>query len=295
MLEVNSKVISESKNENIIFSNGDFAIVESVSDMREGVRIDSDVEFVVLASSGRATINVNNEAVTVSEGDFFMSIRSAVLDNMFMSIDFSCHGFVFKREYLMRIIPLINNAWDAKDYFENTPVRHLAAEERDTFELYYNLLKARIAVYNEPFTRQVMNSLLTALIFDLGNAFVKKEDFQVREFSSSTNISKRFLELLSESTPTSRRVDYYADKLSITPKYLSAVCKKTTGHTASFIIDEFVSKKISHMLVHTSLSIKEIANELGFPSIYFFGKYVKKNLGLSPRQYRERAVEAVKG
>lgn len=81
-------------------------------------------------------------------------------------------------------------------------------------------------------------------------------------------------------------VGYYADKLCITPKYLSSICKKQTGKTASDIIDEMTVNYIKQMLVSSEKSIKEIASETGFDNLSFFGKFVKRELGMSPRDYR---------
>ncbi|MFR9260817.1 MAG: helix-turn-helix domain-containing protein [Bacteroides cellulosilyticus] len=46
-------------------------------------------------------------------------------------------------------------------------------------------------------------------------------------------------------------------------------------------------KDILYLLRNSQKSIKEIANELNFPNLSFFGKYVKQHLGMSPKQYRE--------
>jgi len=52
-----------------------------------------------------------------------------------------------------------------------------------------------------------------------------------------------------------------------------------------------VVKDISYMLRYTRKSVKEISCDLDFPNISFFGKYVKKHLGVSPKNYRERFVK----
>lgn len=85
-------------------------------------------------------------------------------------------------------------------------------------------------------------------------------------------------------------VSFYADKLNVTPKYLSAVCKEISGHTASDIINQYVVKDVEALLKRSGRSIKEVANELMFPNLSFFGKYVKKHLGVSPKQYREKLL-----
>lgn len=66
------------------------------------------------------------------------------------------------------------------------------------------------------------------------------------------------------------------------------VCKDISGQPASDLIDQYVMKDVVYLLRKTEKSIKEITNELDFPNISFFGKYVKKHLGLSPRMYREK-------
>ena len=59
-----------------------------------------------------------------------------------------------------------------------------------------------------------------------------------------------------------------------------------SGNTASSLIEQYVMKDIQYLLKKTTKSIKEIVNELDFPSISFFGKYVKQHVGMSPKQYR---------
>ena len=75
--------------------------------------------------------------------------------------------------------------------------------------------------------------------------------------------------------------------LCLTPKYLSAVCKQVSGSTASQLIASFVVKDIRRLLDESDKSVKEICNELGFPNPSFFGTYVRKHLGQSPRRFRE--------
>jgi YesN/AraC family two-component response regulator len=47
-----------------------------------------------------------------------------------------------------------------------------------------------------------------------------------------------------------------------------------------------VSRDIHELLTESNKSIKEIMEELDFPSLSFFGKYVKKHLGKGPKEYR---------
>ena len=106
-------------------------------------------------------------------------------------------------------------------------------------------------------------------------------------FTSGENLFKEFISLLSSSYPKERMIGFYANQLYVTPKYLSAVCKEVSGQTASELITQYMVKDILYLLRNSQKSIKEIANELNFPNLSFFGKYVKQHLGMSPKQYRE--------
>lgn len=99
----------------------------------------------------------------------------------------------------------------------------------------------------------------------------------------------RFMDLLCIYYKQERRVDFYAERLCITPKYLSSSVKKASGKTPCEWIDQAVMEDILHLLRNSQNSIKEIACSLHFDNISFFGKYVKRHTGFSPTQYRAAA------
>ena len=104
--------------------------------------------------------------------------------------------------------------------------------------------------------------------------------------SSGEALYVRFKDLLFLWRGKERRVSFYASELCVSPKYLTAAVKKTCGRTPTEWIDEIVIGEIEYMLCHTQFSIKEIAFELKFPNLSFFGKYFKMHKGVSPRCYR---------
>ena len=94
-----------------------------------------------------------------------------------------------------------------------------------------------------------------------------------------------FLSLLNEQHRTERSVQYYADHLHITPKYLSNIIRKYTGLTASQAIDQYVIFAIKQTLYRNEHNIKKISEEYNFQSQSFFGRYFKRITGLSPNAY----------
>ena len=106
----------------------------------------------------------------------------------------------------------------------------------------------------------------------------------------SESVMQRFIEMLSEECERERSVEYYANRLEITPKYLTLICKNTMGRNASSIIDEAVVRKSKELLMQQGLSIKDIADRLNFVSQSFFGKYFKQRVGISPSRYRAQSL-----
>jgi len=81
-------------------------------------------------------------------------------------------------------------------------------------------------------------------------------------------------------------VAWYADQLCITPKYLSEVTKEISGFAANFWINRYTVLEISRLLQDKSLTFVQISDMLGFSSPAYFTRYVQKNLGANPTEYR---------
>jgi transcriptional regulator, araC family len=103
---------------------------------------------------------------------------------------------------------------------------------------------------------------------------------------TNNRIPDRFINLVQQNFKKERFLEFYANKLEITPKHLSRTMKALTGFTAVEWIERFVVLEAKVLLKSTNLTIQQIADELNFPSQSFFGKYFKKNMGMSPKEFR---------
>ena len=101
-------------------------------------------------------------------------------------------------------------------------------------------------------------------------------------------IFSEFQHLLLLHFRTERTVRFYAEKLFITPKYLSAVVKEISGMKPKEWINNIILQEIKNKLLYSSASVKEIACSLNFSNSSFFGKYFKIHTGVSPAKYRLR-------
>ncbi|MGM9709563.1 MAG: helix-turn-helix domain-containing protein [Prevotella sp.] len=120
----------------------------------------------------------------------------------------------------------------------------------------------------------------------------------IERLSQKDKLFWAFIEMITSDNVVNRRLSYYAEKLYVTPKYLSHVCRCVSGQTAVAWINQMVTDSIRYDLECSDMTIKEIAAKYDFPNLSFFGKYTKRQLGMSPTEYRrqrERGEMQVKG
>lgn len=83
---------------------------------------------------------------------------------------------------------------------------------------------------------------------------------------------------------------YYADKLCITPKYLTIVVRNTSGMSATEWISRIVINNAKALLTGTQMTVQQISNKLNFPNPSFFGQYFLRHVGKTPKEYRRDSI-----
>lgn len=276
----------------VVYNDGELAFFDNMHDIYSLLSpIRLEIYVVVLVRKGRASVMVNGTTYEAKENDIFICSPNDILDNGMLSIDFEGLCICFSSAYVQRIIPLAGNSVELKVIFDNNPICALTPEEVSVFCQYYDLLRLKIQYTSSVIQKKVIDTIMLALVYDMQIVLNRVAPIRLRSFTARETIFKHFLDLLDSSYPKQRTVAYYADKLNITPKYLSSICKQVGNQKASDIIDKFVVKDIDYLMKHSSKSIKEIAGELDFPNLSFFGKYVKKHFGMSPKAYRAYVLE----
>lgn len=278
-----------------VYNNGEVAFANNLKDLEKTVianqALQMEIYVMILLLEGKASVKINGTGYELQKNDILICAPNVIVENMLTSIDFKCCCICLTPTYIQRISPMAENVWDIKFLFEKKPVYALHPEEVTVFRQYYDLLCSKIHLPS-PIQTKVMDTLMLAFFYDLQYVLNRIVKATPRPFTSGEYLFKRFVELLDNSYPKSRRVEFYAEKLNVTPKYLSSVCKNSSGQTTSKLIDTYVLKDIEYLLKHTMKSVKEIAWELDFPNLSFFGKYVKHHFGMSPKAYREQALKA---
>lgn len=118
-----------------------------------------------------------------------------------------------------------------------------------------------------------------------------REDFTPRQrngYNRAEEIFHKLIASIQANYQTQKDVAFYADKLCISPRYLSNITRQIMGESAKTVIDRHIILEIKVMLRSTELSIQEISNRLEFPSQSYLGRYFKKHTGESPVEYRSK-------
>lgn len=139
--------------------------------------------------------------------------------------------------------------------------------------------------------RQIQNTLILSMILLTASAFGNLPSNPRRTFSRQETLVRRFFDLLIESCETRRDVPYYADKLCVTPKYLSAVIKSVSNHPAQNWINEAVLIVAKRYIMTTDLTVHQIADKLHFQTASSFVRFFRIHAGCSPLAYRKRIYQ----
>lgn len=276
-------------NEKIVYKDDRMIIIDNsnVTDTLNTSPIKSEWFVALLCIEGESTIYINNEMYSIHKNDFLLCHPQTIFEHKITNLDFKYCGFYLSPEYVKQISLISSNSWNAILFIENNPIIALDENESSLFLQYYNLIRSKFETESQHHLKHLIDMLLQAFIYEFHDSMEKRIKIDPPQYNSADNLFISFLDILVNSYPKQRSVSYYAEKLFVTPKYLSAICKEISGETASDLITRYVKKDIENLLKQPNKTIKEIANELDFANLSFFGKYVKRIFGVSPKEYRE--------
>ena len=167
------------------------------------------------------------------------------------------------------------------------PVMHLTPEQQQVCALNFDYIQRRLQLPHHHFHRDAMINAVQCMIIDFFD-FHAELYGNVRVTSTQGKLMDSFLALLDQGHYRRHRdVGWYAAELCVTPKYLSEVCRRVSGRSASHWITRYASLDISRILRNHALTLNEVAEEFGFSSVNYFTRYVQKTLGFPPSAFRQ--------
>ena len=160
-------------------------------------------------------------------------------------------------------------------------------EQQEICRLNFEAVKRRLKQTDHRFRHDALMNAVECMIIDFFDFHAQL--YPADKISSQQHqLMEEFMAMLERGDfRQNRDIGYYADKLCVTSKYLSEVCKKVSGLPAAFWITRYTSLDISRLLRDRNLSFTVISEMFGFSSLSHFSRYVLTNLGAKPSDFRE--------
>ncbi len=151
---------------------------------------------------------------------------------------------------------------------------------------YMRLLESTLPLEDSLFNLHERKLLLLALTHRLCSIYSRKVAAQQNSVGHKHEVFMKLIELIDRHFMQERGVEFYADKLCLSPKYLSALSKSVSGYTVQELVFKAIVRKSMSLLNNTQMTVQEISDMLNFPNASYFGTFFRKQMGMSPQQYR---------
>lgn len=236
--------------------------------------------------SGECMVGFNGHSFSLSEGKCMI-----VVDNKFVDSVSQCPGFdvicvYLSFGYLGQCVPKSNFGVIGTIRLFSNPVMDLLPEEseicRDNFHHYIERFNRR-----HHFRDDMLASATQLFFLDFF-------EFHFRIYGDESLpetmalIMRKFLSMLERGDyRKEREVAYYADKLCVVPKYLSEICRKSSGFGASYWIMRYTVQDLRNHIRTRELTVNRIASIFNFSSVSYLNRYLKRNLGVTVAELRD--------
>ena len=223
----------------------------------------------------------------VSAGDVIIISEEQVVADYMLSRDCKGIALIMSYDFFQNIVSGVHELSALFLFARTHPVFHLDDNQTKALENDIEHIKEKIIDVGHRFRRELVMTMLKALIIDMSNIIYRFQQVGDEAQTRAEVIFRDFIQTVEKNYRTERRVSWYAQQLCITSKYLSETVRTVSRRTPSDWIDSYVTRELRVMLRNSTMSIKQIADELNFANQSFMGKYFKEHVGMSPSKFRK--------
>lgn len=254
----------------------------------------TNMMFAIMCYEGHFSFKANEQTYSI-EANHVMTIPPyTIVTDICTSPNCKTHIIGLSVRAIQTSFHNGKDVWQAIMLLRDTP-HIMPLKEQDSkmincyVELYsYKRMKTKPSPYDQEIIALLFKSILYELLNLLSENTNGEKDFKENQMRQSDVLFKRFLGLLAKDKGSHRSVRWYADELCISSKYLSTIVRANSNRTALDWIHEATINEVVRRLKYTDKTIKEIATEMNFPTLSFFGKFVKSRIGVSPSDFRKQ-------
>lgn len=264
--------LANDKNIVVEYIDDELVIMDNVKELVEPNPTRVSMNFIVACTAGRVRAQMNGSTIELSRNQILLAPSNTMLSDFLISPDFEFKAVFLTTRLFQSFLREKINVWNEVMYIHHAHVIQIEEDGVEFFKHFYDMLRLCIDTKNasNPYHSEVIRSLMRSAFLSLCGVLKMKfpEAAPSSTIRSADNIFRAFLDLLGASDKPHRKVSSFAAELNITSKYLSYVCKTQSGKTANEWITEKIVNEITFYLKHTDLSIKQVADCLGFANLH---------------------------
>ncbi len=240
----------------------------------------------LLCTAGNGGFVFNGRCYHIEKNHLVVIPMPNRISNLVVHEDLRVEWFAADYKFLQMLLPSNNYSIGGSISLNNDPIVKLSDVQAQHLLDDFHRLRDRMADRHLQFYRELMGSLCLTMMYDIFDAHAQREA-TASHTDRTAYIVKQLMNLLSTGVcRTERQVSYYANRLNVSPKYLSATVKRVTGHNVNSYIDRHTIPILKNYLDDERLSLTQIADLMNFTSLSYFSRYCTKHLGQSPSEYR---------
>ncbi|MBO4480929.1 MAG: AraC family transcriptional regulator [Bacteroidales bacterium] len=169
------------------------------------------------------------------------------------------------------------------------PYTTLSDDDVETFNLYQQLLFKLAEKPQTPTNDSIISNALSSFINHFIHCYEQNECPEAPQHfkTRGEQICHQFIQLVSANALHEREINYYADQLHLSPKYLAQTIKRITQKTPGEWIHRMIIRHAKTLLYDEALSMQQISDQLNFATPSHFSAFFKRETGLTPSTYRK--------
>lgn len=258
------------------------------SDTNATTPIDSRYTCIIMCYEGDALLDTNMQEHHLRKGDCLCMGNVLYKNTIRMSNDFRAVVVISMASFAFNSIVGIPTGFMESIYTKpkvNIDDSNMLAIITNYLDSLVRLQHTQLGSRHKEVVALTFRSLILIMAMLRGNS----ENMSKFVYGQGDVYFRNFIDLIEKHVKKEHEVSFYANKLNITAKYLSEVCKIKSGHKAKEIITSFLISKIKQEMIMSGKSIKTISYEYGFADQSSMGKFFNKATGMSPGDFRKQA------
>jgi len=244
----NNNGIVEFKNLMVDYSDGDIVIFDNVRDLSEIKPIKPMTNLIGLCVKGSIVMTVNGKDSKIKEDDILFCPPNVKIDHCVFSEDFECKLLCLSNHVVQGLLRDKISIWNRAVYINQTNIIPMSRACKEDFGQYYTLIRSKITS-NHGSSREIVQTLIRALLIELCDVLETSNGRgEEPRILLSKQIFNRFLNILSNVEVKHQPATYYAERLNISPKYLTMLCRQYSDKSASEWIIQYTLDDIRYYL-----------------------------------------------